>query len=67
VEGVAGIGSLTRLTFHPSSNSYEDFVEGFRPIPDALDEVERGAGGPVTGHLVESIRRAAGGAIQTVV
>jgi 5-methylcytosine-specific restriction enzyme subunit McrC len=37
------------------------------PIPDALDEVERGAGGPVTGHLVASIRRAAGGAIQTVV
>lgn len=26
-----GIGQLTRLTFHPSY-SYEDFVEGFRPV-----------------------------------
>lgn len=27
----AGIGAVTRLTFHPSY-SYEDFIEGFRPV-----------------------------------
>jgi 5-methylcytosine-specific restriction protein B len=27
----SGVGPLTRLTFHPSY-SYEDFIEGFRPV-----------------------------------
>src|SRR5262249_37408775 len=36
VENRAGVGQLTRLTFHPSY-SYEEFVEGFRPV-------EQGAG-----------------------
>ena len=27
----SGVGQLTRLTFHPSY-SYEDFIEGFRPV-----------------------------------
>jgi 5-methylcytosine-specific restriction protein B len=29
--GASGISPLTRLTFHPSY-SYEDFIEGFRPV-----------------------------------
>ena len=31
IEDEGGIGPLTRLTFHPSY-SYEDFIEGFRPV-----------------------------------
>ncbi len=31
VSSAASVGPLTRLTFHPSY-SYEDFIEGFRPV-----------------------------------
>lgn len=31
IETNTGVGPLTRLTFHPSY-SYEDFIEGFRPV-----------------------------------
>jgi 5-methylcytosine-specific restriction protein B len=31
VGGAGGVGPLTRLTFH-ASYSYEDFIEGFRPV-----------------------------------
>jgi 5-methylcytosine-specific restriction protein B len=31
LDGETGISGLTRLTFHPSY-SYEDFIEGFRPV-----------------------------------
>lgn len=33
-----GIGQLTRVTFHPTYG-YEDFVEGFRPVPTTTGQL----------------------------
>jgi 5-methylcytosine-specific restriction protein B len=33
------IGPLTRITFHPSY-TYEDFVEGFKPVPSGSGQLE---------------------------
>jgi 5-methylcytosine-specific restriction protein B len=34
-----GIGQLTRVTFHPSY-TYEDFVEGYKPIPTGTGQLD---------------------------
>jgi 5-methylcytosine-specific restriction protein B len=34
-----GIGQLTRVTFHPSY-TYEDFVEGYKPVPTGTGQLD---------------------------
>ena len=38
-EEAEGIGQLTRVTFHPSY-SYEDFVEGYKPVPTGTGQLD---------------------------
>ena len=38
-EDAEGIGQLTRVTFHPSY-SYEDFVEGYKPVPTGTGQLD---------------------------
>ena len=38
-EGSDGIGQLTRVTFHPSY-TYEDFVEGYKPVPTGTGQLD---------------------------
>jgi len=35
----AGIGQLTRVTFHPSYG-YEDFIEGYKPVPTGTGQLD---------------------------
>ena len=38
-DGTDGIGQLTRVTFHPSY-TYEDFVEGYKPVPTGTGQLD---------------------------
>lgn len=38
-DAAGGIGQLTRVTFHPSY-TYEDFVEGYKPVPTGTGQLD---------------------------
>jgi len=38
-DATEGIGQLTRVTFHPSY-TYEDFVEGYKPVPTGTGQLD---------------------------